>query len=86
MVARREDFEYSGHRACLRTYLGLDRSGLVDSEPVPRDFGANKKRAVEVHTPFANAALSQKCQQAYYLAAEGWILGNDEFLDEGNTA
>ena len=77
-MARPEDFEYSGHRA----YLGLDRSGLVDTEPVLRHFGANKKRAVEVYTQFVNAALSQKSQQEYYLAAEGRILGNDEFLDD----
>jgi hypothetical protein len=40
IVARPEDFPYSGHQA----YLGLDKSGLVDAEPVLRHFGATKKR------------------------------------------
>jgi putative transposase len=78
MVARPEDYEYSGHRA----YLGLDSSGLVDAEPVLRHFGANKRKAVEVYTRFVNAALGQESQSEYYLAAEGRMLGNDEFLHE----
>jgi len=78
MVARPEDYEYSGHRS----YLGLDSSGLVDAEPVLRHFGANKRKAVEVYTRFVNAALGQESQSEYYLAAEGRILGTDEFLQE----
>ncbi len=78
MVARPEDYEYSGHRS----YLGLDTSGLVDAEPVLRHFGANKRKAVEVYTRFVNAALGQQSQSEYYLAAEGRTLGNDEFLHE----
>ena len=78
MVARAEDFEYSGHGA----YLGLDRSGLVDAEPVLRHFGANKKRAIEVYAEFVNAALGEKSQKEYYLASEGRMLGSEEFLDE----
>ena len=78
MVARAEDYEYSGHRS----YLGLDSSGLVDAEPVLRHFGANKKKAVEVYTQFVNAALGQQSQSEYYLAAAGRMLGTDEFLHE----
>ena len=78
MIARAEDFEYSGHRA----YLGLDRSGLVDAESVLRHFGANKKRAISVYTEFVDAALNQKSQREYYLASEGRMLGSEEFLDE----
>jgi hypothetical protein len=78
MVARPEDYEYSGHRS----YLGLDRSGLVDAEPVLRHFGANKRKAVELYTRFVNAALGQESQSEYYLAAEGRMLGTDQFLDE----
>ncbi|HEU4387813.1 MAG TPA: transposase, partial [Blastocatellia bacterium] len=78
MVARAEEFEYSGHRA----YLGLDRCGLVDAEPVLRHFGAKKMRAIEVYAQFVNAALGQKSQQEYYLAREGRMLGSEEFLDE----
>jgi hypothetical protein len=43
LVKRPERFEYSGHRA----YLGLDFTGLVDTEPVLRYLGATKKRAVD---------------------------------------
>jgi putative transposase len=78
MVARAENFEYSGHGA----YLGLDRSGLVDAEPVLRHFGANKKRAIEVYAEFVNAALGERSQKEYYLASEGRMLGSEEFLDE----
>jgi hypothetical protein len=78
MVKRPEDFEYSGHRA----YLGLDRSGLVDTQPVLRHFGAIKKGAVEVYTRFVEASLGEKSQDAYYRAAEGRVLGSDEFVKE----
>jgi putative transposase len=78
MVKGPEDFEYSGHRA----YLGLDRSGLVDTEPVLRHFGATKKRAVEVYTLFVEASLGEKSQGSYYRAAEGRLLGSGEFVDE----
>jgi hypothetical protein len=37
---RPEDYEYSGHRA----YLGRDRSGLVDAEPVLLHFGEQEAR------------------------------------------
>lgn len=78
IVARPEEFEYSGHRA----YLGLDTSGLVDADPVLRHFGANKNRAIEVYAQFVNAALGEKSQKEYYLASEGRMLGNEAFLDE----
>lgn len=78
MVSRPEEYEYSGHRA----YLGQDRSGLVDVEPVLRHFGAKKQRAVELYKQFVNAALRQQSQQEYYLAAEGRMLGDEEFLDQ----
>jgi hypothetical protein len=78
LVKRPEDFEYSGHRA----YLGLDKTGLVDTEPVLRHFGATKKRAVEVYIRFVEASLSERSQEDYYRAAEGRLLGSDEFLKE----
>src|SRR5947208_2258871 len=78
MVARPEDYEYSGHRA----YLGTDRSGLLDTEPVLRHFAAQKKRAVAHYTQFVNAALDQQSQQHYYVSAEGRMLGDEEFLDQ----
>jgi putative transposase len=78
MVKRPEDFEYSGHRA----YLGLDRSGLVDTEPVLLHFGATKKRAVAVYARFVEAGVGEKSQQEYYRAAEGRLLGSDQFVEE----
>jgi putative transposase len=78
MVKRPEDFEYSGHRA----YLGLDRTGLVDTEPVLRHFGATRKRAVEVYTRYVEASLGEKSHDDYYRAAEGRLLGSGEFVEE----
>ena len=77
-MKRPEDFEYSGHRA----YLGLDKTGLVDTEPVLRHFGATKKRAVEAYIRFVEASLNERSQEDYYRAAEGRLLGSDEFLKE----
>jgi hypothetical protein len=78
IVRRPEAFEYSGHRA----YLGLDRSGLVDAEPVLRHFGGTKTRAVEVYRRFVDAGLGESSQGEYYRASEGRVLGSEEFLDE----
>lgn len=78
MVKRPEDYEYSGHRA----YLGRDRTGLVDAEPVLRHFGASKKRAVEVYTRFVDASLREKSKDDYYRASEGRLLGSEEFIEE----
>ncbi|MFY9556860.1 MAG: hypothetical protein WAV47_19275 [Blastocatellia bacterium] len=78
MVTRPEKYEYCGHRA----YIGLDKSGLVDTEPVLHHFGATKKRAVEVYTRFVEASLSDPSQHGYYRATEGRVLGGEEFLDE----
>jgi len=78
MVRRPEDYEYSGHRA----HLGLDRSGLVDAEPVLRHFSATKRRAVEVFTRFVEAGIDGSRQDHYYRAAEGQLLGSEEFLEQ----
>ena len=78
MVKRPEKYEYSGHRA----YIGLDKSRLVDAEPVLRHLGATKKRAVEVFTRFVDASLAERRQEDYYRATEGRLLGSEEFLEE----
>ena len=77
IVATPEEYQYCGHRA----YIGMDRSGLVDAEPVLRHFGSTKKMAVEVYKQFVNAAIGQQSQPGYYVAAEGRLLGNEEFVD-----
>ena len=78
MVKRPEDYQYSGHRA----YLGLDKTGLVDAEPVLRHFGATRKRAVETYIQFVASSLAEESQDEYYRAAEGRVLGSEEFLKE----
>lgn len=78
MVKRPEDYEYSGHRA----YIGLDKSGLVEAEPVLRHFGGAKKRAIEVYIRFVKAGIGEPSQDEYYRASEGRLLGSDEFLEE----
>ena len=78
IVRRPEKYQYSGHR----TYIGLDTSGLVDAEPVLRHCGATKKRAVEVYTRFVEASLGEPSQDDYYRAAEGRLLGGEEFINE----
>jgi len=78
MVKRAEDYEYSGHRA----YLGLDKTGLVDTEPVLRHFGGRKKLAVETFIRFVNSGLGEKSQDEYCRAAEGGLLGSEEFVRE----
>ena len=78
MVKRADEYEYSGHRA----YVGLDRRGLVDAEPVLRYFGGSKRRAVEVYQRFVEAGIGQKSEEKYYRAAEGRLLGSEEFLEE----
>lgn len=78
MVKRPKRFPYSGHRA----YLGLDDSGLVDTEPVLRHFGASKKRAVEVYQRFVEAEIRSGSQDEYYRATEGRMLGSEEFVEK----
>jgi putative transposase len=78
MVKRPEQYEYSGHRA----YVGMDKTGLVDAEPVLRHFGGTKKRAIEVYQRFVDAGLGERSQDEYYRASEGRLLGSDEFLEE----
>ena len=47
-----------------------------------RHFGATKKRAIEVYIRFVEASLGEKSQEDYYRAAEGRVLGTDEFVKE----
>ena len=78
MVKRPERYEYSGHRA----YIGLDKSGLVDAEPVLGHFGGTKKRAVEVYTRFVESSLGERSQENYYRATEGRLLGSEDFVED----
>ena len=78
IVKRPEHYEYSGHRA----YIGLDNSGLVDTEPMLRHFGGTKKRAVEAYIRFVESCIDQGSEARFYQASEGRVLGSDEFLKE----
>jgi REP element-mobilizing transposase RayT len=78
LVAEPEDYRYSGHRS----YLGLDRSGLVDVDPVLRHFGARKKQARERYMAFVRDGKGSDDQGEFYPSEEGRLLGNDEFVDE----
>jgi len=77
MVDRPEQYQYSGHRA----YLGLERAGLVDTDPVLRHFGARKKVAREAYVQFVGAGMNLGHQSEFYQAEEGRILGTEEFVD-----
>jgi REP element-mobilizing transposase RayT len=78
LVERPEQYEFSGHQA----YLGLDKSGLVDVEPVLRHFGGRRKRAIEVYCQFLAAGIGQRSGTDFYKANKAAVLGNEEFLEE----
>jgi putative transposase len=77
MVAKPEQYKYSGHRA----YLGLDAAGIVDSDPVLRHFGVKRDRAREQYRQFVAMGLKLGHQPELYLTDEGRILGTEEFVD-----
>ena len=77
LVSEPRDYRYSSHRA----YLGLDRSGLVDVDPVLRHFGASKKQARERYVAFVRAGKGLDHQGEFYRTEEGRLLGSKEFVD-----
>ena len=78
MVRRAVDFRYSSHR----TYLGLDESPLVDSEPLLRHFGATKKLARERFGLFVRAGMKLGHREEFYRADEGRMLGSEDWVAE----
>jgi putative transposase len=77
MVTRPEDYEYSSHRA----YLGMEPAGIVDVDPVLRHFGASKVVARARYQALVKARIKQGHCGEFYAAAEGRILGSEEFVD-----
>jgi hypothetical protein len=77
MVNQPEDYEYSSHRA----YLGMEPAGIVDVDPVLRHFGAKKDVARDKYRQFVGAGIKQGHCEEFYAAAEGRILGSEEFID-----
>ena len=71
---------YSSHRA----YLGLEKSRLVDSEPVLRHFGATKKAARERFRLFVKAGLTDGPKDELFSELEGNICGDDDFIESIN--
>jgi hypothetical protein len=67
----------SGHRA----YLGLERPGIVDVDPVLRHFGVKKTVARERYAQFVAAGMKLGHQAELYPTDEGRILGTEEFVD-----
>ena len=77
VVSDPADYQYSGHHA----YLGLDKTSLVDVDPVLRHFGANKREARERYAQFVRAGIKLGHQPELYAGDEGRILGDEEFID-----
>ena len=77
MVEKPEQYKYSGHR----TYLGLERLGIVDVDPVLRHFGVKKTVARERYAQFVAAGMKLGHQAELYPTDEGRILGTEEFVD-----
>jgi putative transposase len=77
MVRKPEEYQYSSH-GC---YLGLQPAGIVDVDPVLRHFGAKKKVARERYGEFVRAGMKLGHRDDFYRAADGCILGSEEFVD-----
>jgi len=77
MVNDPASFRYSSHRA----YLGKDRSGLVDVEPVLRHFGATKRLARERYIAFVKGGMRFGRQNELYGGEDERVLGSEEFIE-----
>ena len=77
MVRRADHYAYSSHR----DYVGIERTALVDVEPVLRRFGGTKKKAIERYRLYVSAGRRLGHEERYYRADEGRVLGDDEFVD-----
>jgi hypothetical protein len=77
MVNQPEDYEYSSHRA----YLGMEPAGVVDVDPVLRNFGVRRDVARDRYRQFVTAGIKQGHCEEFYAADEGRILGSEEFVD-----
>jgi putative transposase len=75
MVGDPAEFGCSSHRA----YLGIDKSGLVDVEPVLRHFGASKKLAQERFKLFVKLGTEQWSKQNF--EEDKRLLGSEEFVE-----
>ena len=77
MVRKAERYPWSSQRA----YLGMERSELVDVDPVLRLFGTRKQKARENFADFVADGSRLGHQDEFYSLSNGCILGSDEFVD-----
>lgn len=77
MVRKAERYPWSSEKA----YLGIERSELVDVDPVLRLFGARKQKARDHFAEFVAAGARLGHQDEPYMAQESCILGSEEFVD-----
>lgn len=77
IVEKPDQYKYSGHRA----YLGLERAGILDVDPVLRHFGVKKRLAREAYRQFVAAGMKLGHQEEFYPTDERRILGTEEFVD-----
>jgi len=77
IVSNPAAFRYSSHRA----YVGMEKSSLVDMDPVLRHFGPTKKLARERFRMFVNAGLKHGHREEFYGGEEGMLLGQEEFVE-----
>ena len=78
MVRKAERYQWSSQRA----YLGIEKSELVDVDPVLRLFGARKQKAREHFAEFVAAGARLGHQNDLSSPGNGNILGSEEFVDE----
>lgn len=77
MVRKVENYPYTSHRA----YMGIDRAGMVDVDPVLRRFGPRKAVARERYAKHVAAGMKLGHLDGLYETRSG-VLGSEEFVDE----
>jgi REP element-mobilizing transposase RayT len=77
VVRKAERYRWSSQRA----YLDIERSELVDVDPVLRLFGARRQKARENFAEFVAAGARLGHQDEFYSVSNGSILGSEEFVD-----
>jgi hypothetical protein len=76
MVKSPELYSYSSHRE----YLGQEPVEVADTDPVLRRFAVRKMTAIDRFEAYVREGIGHPHQEKFY-AAEGGILGSDEFAD-----
>ena len=77
LIGRPDHYHYSSHRE----YLGIDKRGLTDFEPVLKRFSMKKETAVEKFKEFVREGTRLYGEDAYFQVKDE-ILGSGEFSRE----